>query len=89
MLVRHQLELNAIELHLDLAPDLPRRACDPAQIEQVLLALIMNAIDAMPQGGNLWLEPVWLETARMSSIRSAMTDPEFLPTSCPTSSSHS
>jgi two-component system, NtrC family, sensor kinase len=30
--------------------------CDPAQIEQVFLALIMNAIDAMPHGGNLWLE---------------------------------
>ena len=30
--------------------------CDPAQIEQVLLALIMNAIDAMPRGGNLWIE---------------------------------
>ena len=36
--------------------DLPPLPCDPAQIEQVLLALIMNAIDAMPRGGNLWIE---------------------------------
>ena len=56
LLVRHQLELCGIHLQLKLAEDLPRVPCDPAQIEQVLLALIMNAIDAMPRGGNLWLE---------------------------------
>ncbi len=56
LLVRHQLDLVGVELQLNLAPDLPLVACDPAQIEQVLLALIMNAIDAMPRGGTLWLE---------------------------------
>jgi two-component system, NtrC family, sensor kinase len=56
MLVRHQLEMGGVELQLDLAKDLPLVPCDPAQIEQVFIALIMNAIDAMPQGGNLWLE---------------------------------
>ena len=56
LLVRHQLELGGIELQLKLPKDLPLVPCDPAQIEQVLLALIMNAIDAMPRGGNLWLE---------------------------------
>jgi two-component system NtrC family sensor kinase len=54
-LVKHQLELNGIEPHLDLSPGLPLVSCDPGQIEQVLLALIMNAIDAMPRGGNLWI----------------------------------
>jgi two-component system NtrC family sensor kinase len=56
MLVRHQLELGAIQLQLKFADDFPRVPCDPAQIEQVFLALIMNAIDAMPRGGNLWIE---------------------------------
>jgi two-component system NtrC family sensor kinase len=56
LLVRHNLELVGIELQLKLAEDLPLVQCDPAQIEQVLLALIMNAIDAMPRGGTLWLE---------------------------------
>jgi two-component system NtrC family sensor kinase len=56
MLVRHQLDLGGIELQLNIAKDLPRVPCDPAQIEQVLIALIMNAIDAMPRGGNLWLD---------------------------------
>jgi len=56
LLVRHQLELGGIQLQLDLAKDLPRVLCDPAQMEQVFLALIMNAIDAMPRGGNLWIK---------------------------------
>jgi len=56
LLVRHPLELGGIQLQLNLAEDLPRVPCDPAQMEQVFLALIMNAIDAMPRGGNLWLE---------------------------------
>src|ERR1700685_3736017 len=56
LLVRHQFELAGIQLQPNLADDLPRVPCDPAQMEQVFLALIMNAIDAMPRGGNLWIE---------------------------------
>jgi len=55
-LIAPQLEMKNVELHADLAKDLPRAQCDPGQIEQVLLALSMNALDAMPQGGNLWVE---------------------------------
>ncbi len=54
-LVQHKLEMTGIQLHLDFPSDLAPIYCDPAQIEQVLLALVMNAIDAMPRGGNLWL----------------------------------
>jgi len=54
-LIQHQLDLAAIQVQPDLDPELPLVICDGAQIEQVLLALMMNALDAMPQGGNLWL----------------------------------
>lgn len=54
-LLTHQMEMNGIELHLDLAEGLPSLQCDPGQIEQVILALVINAIDAMPRGGSLWL----------------------------------
>ena len=54
-LVQHQLDLAGIQVQADLAGDLPLVRCDPAQMEQVLLALIMNAIDAMPRGGILTL----------------------------------
>jgi CheY-like chemotaxis protein len=42
-----------IELKTDLAPDLPTTYVDPAQIEQVLLNLAVNARDAMPRGGQM------------------------------------
>jgi len=54
-LVQHQLDLGAVQVQTQLDPGLPLVRCDGAQIEQVLLALMMNAVDAMPQGGNLWL----------------------------------
>ncbi len=54
-LVQHKLDMGGIQLNLDLATELPPVHCDPAQIEQVVLAMVINAIDAMPQEGNLWI----------------------------------
>jgi two-component system NtrC family sensor kinase len=54
-LVQHKMDMATIELNLALGEDLPIVRCDPNQIEQVVLAMVINAIDAMPQGGNLWI----------------------------------
>jgi two-component system NtrC family sensor kinase len=54
-LVHHHLDLASIQVQQQLDPALPQVLCDAAQIEQVILALVMNALDAMPQGGNLWI----------------------------------
>jgi two-component system NtrC family sensor kinase len=54
-LVTHKLELANIALLTDFEPDLPPVHGDPAQLEQLFLALMMNAIEAMPDGGNLKL----------------------------------
>ncbi len=56
LLVRHNMENAGIEVHPTLAEGLPRLQCDASKIEQVLLAVIVNAADAMPRGGNLWVE---------------------------------
>jgi two-component system NtrC family sensor kinase len=67
-LVQHQLKLKNIELHSNIDPELPLVRCDPGQIEQVILALVMNAIDAMPNGGNLTLTSREAENAGFIQI---------------------
>jgi two-component system NtrC family sensor kinase len=54
-LAEHKAEMTGVLLQVDLDRALPPLQCDSAQMEQVALALVMNAIDAMPHGGNLWV----------------------------------
>ncbi|MGH9468161.1 MAG: PAS domain-containing sensor histidine kinase [Terriglobales bacterium] len=42
-----------IELSCDLARELPPIQADPSQLDQVLLNLVVNARDAMPDGGRI------------------------------------
>jgi two-component system NtrC family sensor kinase len=53
LLVGHQLELQSIDLEKTLAADIPSLYCDTGQVQQALLALLMNAVEAMPHGGRL------------------------------------
>jgi two-component system NtrC family sensor kinase len=55
-LVRHKMELQGIELVEQLAPDLPPVHCDAGQVQQVAIVLLVNATEAMPGGGAIWLE---------------------------------
>ena len=52
-LVEHKLDFGNIEAVLELGRDLPLARGDAGQIEQLLLALVMNAIEAMPHEGTL------------------------------------
>jgi signal transduction histidine kinase len=42
-----------INVHLELEPSLPQVITDKNRLKQVFMNLINNAIDAMPEGGNL------------------------------------
>lgn len=49
------LQERRIEVSLELAPDLPEILGSPEQFQQVLLNVIANSLDAMPEGGRLIL----------------------------------
>ena len=53
LLVRHKLANQNIQLIRDLQPDLPAVMGDAQQLEQMFLNLILNAAEAMPDGGTL------------------------------------
>jgi PAS domain S-box-containing protein len=66
-----------INLSISLDPALRSVKADPAQIEQVLINLVVNARDAMPRGGRLVISTL---NAAPSQIPSG-TQPEILLTS--------
>jgi two-component system, NtrC family, sensor kinase len=52
-LIHHKLELQGIGLKENLRDNLPYLPCDAGQIRQVVLALLVNAAEAMRDGGVL------------------------------------
>jgi len=54
-LVGHTAEMSGIALHKRIEPAVPPVESDPEQLKQVILNLTINAIQAMPSGGDVWL----------------------------------
>lgn len=76
LLVHRAIELiapvihkSAVTVKLDLCEDLPQVFVDALQIEQVILNLVQNAIDAMPAAGR---------ARREVTIRTAVQDDQYL-----------
>ena len=62
-----------ITVHRNLAPNLRPVEADRGQIEQVLINLLVNAAEAMPGGGDLFLETVNISP---EEIRGKICDPK-------------
>jgi two-component system sensor histidine kinase HydH len=56
ILVRHAGDAGRFEFRTQIESGLPMLKCDPEQLKQVLLNLVMNACQAMPRGGIVLLE---------------------------------
>ncbi len=55
-LVANQLKISKVKQHLTINDNLPPVSVDAPQIQQVLVNLFINAIQAMDQGGDLFIE---------------------------------
>ena len=83
ILSQHKLELSNIGLEVTCDPDLPVIEGDFNQLQQCIINLIFNAIDAMPEGGTLYLEGHYHAAKRQVSITVKDTGPGILPEDLP------
>ena len=66
LLVRHKLANQGVRLVRDLQPALPLVMGDATQLEQAFLNLILNAAEAMPDGGALTIKTRALQSAQVA-----------------------
>jgi PAS domain S-box-containing protein len=83
-LVNHMSEMllgvlrDEMEFVVKLDPDACCVSADPGQIEQVIMNLVVNARDAMPQGGKLTLETAHIPEAPRASRPSALPRGDYV-----------
>jgi two-component system NtrC family sensor kinase len=63
-LVTHQYSLAQIELIVHSDPALPEISCDPDQIQQVVIVLLVNACEALGHGGSVIVSTRTLESGQ-------------------------
>ena len=66
LLVRHKLANQGVKLVRALQPDLPLVLGDATQLEQAFLNLILNAAEAMPDGGSLTIKTTALQSGQVA-----------------------
>lgn len=64
-LLRNQMMLNSVRVRVDLADDLPKVRGNRHNLGQVLMNLMVNAAQAMPEGGEIFLSSRLNEDGRV------------------------
>lgn len=54
-LLNAQANLSNVQMQLDLIDDIPPIYCEPNQLKQVFINILKNAIEVMPDGGNIFV----------------------------------
>jgi two-component system NtrC family sensor kinase len=78
-LCAHSAELQHVQVSKELDPSLPKTVADFDQLQQVCTNLIMNAIEAMPEGGNLTGSPPVLSRSNWRKKTGSGSVPGLLP----------
>ncbi|MGJ7911798.1 ATP-binding protein [Neobacillus sp. LXY-1] len=64
--MHQQAEWNNVDIELKVEEQLPEIECDKNQLKQVFINLIKNAIEAMPDGGNIHISVIQLNDSQIS-----------------------
>jgi two-component system NtrC family sensor kinase len=73
-LTRHLIHTNGVELTLITQEDLPWVSMDENQIKQVLLNLVHNALQAMPDGGEMEIKTAALQKVGRDGVMVSVRD---------------
>lgn len=68
-ILSHHAELSNVHIVLELEKGLPQVVADPEQIQQVFVNIILNAIQAMPNGGTLTIKNGYIESTKEVFIK--------------------
>jgi signal transduction histidine kinase len=68
-ILTHKIEISGVRLEKNLAPDLPPVTCDTKQIQQALMNIIINGVEAMPRGGTLTISSRRRDPEKMIEVK--------------------
>ena len=80
LLTRHKLVQQNVKLIRKLQPDMPLVTADATQLEQAFLNLTLNAVEAMPSGGELTVSTQVIRAARSGGALARQIVIEFADT---------